>query len=66
MDRHEAIAALDSGKTLTHRHFGPKEWVRGIGGGMYEFEDGIKCSNVEFWMYRTDSAFGGGWKEFLG
>lgn len=66
MDRHEAISALDNGKTLTHTHFAPYEWVRGIGGGIYEFEDGVKCTNTEFWMYRTDSAFGGGLVEFLG
>ncbi|AUR89433.1 hypothetical protein NVP1123O_04 [Vibrio phage 1.123.O._10N.286.48.F3] len=63
MNKEQAIKALDEGKTLTHEHFTKSEWVRGIGAGMYEFEDGIKCSAQEFWAYRND--FNDTWRELL-
>lgn len=69
MTRIEAIKALDNGKTLTHTHFTNSEWVRGIGAGLYEFEDGCKCSAHEFWFSRNECsspAFSDGWSEFLG
>lgn len=65
MNKEEAIKSLDDGKTLTHHCFTSDEWVRGIGAGMYMFEDGCKCTASEFWAFRRDSAFDSGWKEFF-
>lgn len=64
MTREEAIAALDDGKTLTHKYFTSSEWVRGAG-CMYEFEDGVMCSPSEFWAYRRDDGFNDGWSELV-
>lgn len=63
MKREDAIKALDKGKVLTHEYFTGDEWVRGIGAGMYEFEDGCKCTATEFWAYRQCHGFDNGWKE---
>lgn len=65
MNKQEAIKALDMGKTLKHQSFTSSEWVRGIGLGEYEFEDGVKCSASEFWAYRKGDWFNEGWSEKL-
>lgn len=65
MKRQDAIKALDEGKTLTHRYFTSNEWVRGIGGGFYVFEDGVQCTSAEFWAFRNSDAFDSGWSEYV-
>lgn len=66
MTKNEAIKALDNGCTLTHTYFTSSEWVRGIGAGMYQFEDGVTCSAAEFWCARHESiGFGKGWSEYV-
>ncbi|MDC5753558.1 hypothetical protein [Vibrio europaeus] len=62
MNKVEAMAFLESGGMLTHPYFTSSEWVKGLGNGLYEFEDGCRCDADEFWRIRSDAGFNEGWK----
>lgn len=63
MNLAEAIAAMEAGKKLTHYHFDSKEWVT-IENGKILLEDGVRCSQIEFWKWRTDKSWNEGWELF--
>ncbi|MFM2589421.1 hypothetical protein [Vibrio sp. TBV020] len=62
MNRTEAKRLLEEGVMLTHPSFTSSEWVKGLGHGMYEFEDGCLCDADEFWRIRSDEVFSRDWK----
>jgi hypothetical protein len=47
---------MREGKKITHRHFSPEEWMT-IEDGKILLEDGVKCSQAEFWKWRTDASW---------
>jgi len=63
MTKKEAIIAMKEGKLLTHKYFSKEEWVTIIDGQIH-FEDGVSCSEEEFWKYRTDWWWNDDWKLF--
>jgi len=66
MTKDEAIAAMKRGEKVAHSWFSPEEWVMlsKHGNGGYEFEDGCRCSVVEFWSCRNDESWQKGWSIF--
>ena len=61
MTKHEALLALEEGKTLRHAYFSDTEWVT-KDGNQYLFEDGVYCSVREFWKYRDGDSWETGWE----
>lgn len=62
LSRQQAIQALSSGKTLAHEYFSSNEWMKELPTGDYEFEDGVVCNPLTFWMDRTASGWETGWR----
>lgn len=65
MTRSEAIRLMEEGKKLTHRFFTPDEWVTINENGQYQFEDGIVCSRLIFWVDRNSTAWDSDWELFI-
>lgn len=63
MTKDEAIKAMGEGKKLTHKNFTDNEWVTEISGN-YEFEDGCRCIQIEFWRFRHGSNWDRNWSIF--
>ncbi len=57
MNKDEAINQMLKGVKITHSYFSHDEWMT-IEGNKIIFEDGCRCSQNEFWSYRTT-----GWKD---
>ncbi|MBM7070930.1 hypothetical protein JQC92_02590 [Shewanella sp. 202IG2-18] len=66
MTKDEAIKLMESGEKLTHESFTSNEWVKGLGNGMLQFEDGCLCPSGEFWFTRKDEWWLTGWSIFEG
>lgn len=70
MTKQEAVHAMQNGKKVTHRYlssnryFSSNEWVTMIGPYTILFEDGVKCSVIEFWNDRTGAGWQTGWNIF--
>jgi hypothetical protein len=63
MTKQEAIEALDRGEKITHKYFSPDEWVKKYdNNGNLILEDGVICSEWEFWYHRTQDFFNNGWE----
>ena len=60
MTKSEAIQAMLEGKKVTHRHFSSDEWAT-MENGKIVLEDGVKCSPIEFWRWRTDASYETDW-----
>lgn len=67
MDKTDAITQMLKGYKVTHYNFSPEEWVT-INGKMensnqhkYLLEDGVECSEMEFWKWRLGSEWYDGW-----
>ena len=63
MTKQEAIAAMQEGKKVTHEYFGQDEWVT-MKDGSIVLEDGVSCHPLEFWRWRTASAWLDNWELF--
>lgn len=63
MNKAEAIEKMTAGEKVTHHHFSPDEWVTMKDGKMV-LEDGVKCSPLEFWRWRTDASWDNDWELF--
>lgn len=63
MTKEEAIKAMSEGKKVTHRHFLDSEWIT-MNGNWFLFEDGVTCSQYEFWKWREDESWKDGWEIF--
>lgn len=64
MNRTEMLVALEEGCKVTHCSFTEEEWMMSDGGRGLVFEDGVRCSLNEFWMYRQNERFNDGWSIF--
>lgn len=65
MTKQEAIEAMKKGEKVTHRYFTSDEWVKtNQDATLYILEDGVECSPLEFWMWRTDIAWNSDWEIF--
>ena len=58
MNKQQAINLMREGKKITHYYFGKEEWMT-MKDGMILLEDGVVCSENEFWIFRCTS----GWNE---
>ena len=64
MDKAEAIQQMKLGKKLTHRYFSDDEWVTIDKHGQILLEDGVTCSQYEFWNHRKQDWWNDGWSLF--
>ena len=60
MNKEQAIDAIRAGFKVTHRHFTPDEWMKDGTVG-YEFDDGCKRTEEQFWFDRDDDSWLDGW-----
>lgn len=63
MTKDEAIFAAKRGEKVTHKTFSDGEWFGFSSGKMY-FEDGMRCSEEEFWHYRSSEIWDCGYAIF--
>lgn len=63
MTKTEAIEAMRQGIKITHEHFSPDEWMT-MKGNLILLEDGVECSQYEFWRWRTDESWNDGYSVF--
>lgn len=56
MTKKEAIAEMQKGNKITHRHFSSNEWMTMKDGNIL-LEDGVLCEPDKFWKWRTDSSW---------
>lgn len=61
MTKQEAVHAMMQGSKVRHRYFLYNEWMT-IEKGMVIFEDGVRCTLIEFWNDRTDKAWETDWE----
>lgn len=62
LTKYQAILEMQEGNIVTHDYFSPNEWVKLNASGLYEFEDGVVCNPLTFWMDRTVSGWETGWR----
>lgn len=67
MNKPEAIAALETGKAVTHRFMDEHEFViqDPTDSDMLLLEDGVKQPKSDFWRLRTEPYWEDGWEEYL-
>jgi hypothetical protein len=65
MTKDEAFEALENGKKITHRLFDPDEWMT-MDFGLIVFEDGINCTEEEFFKFRQGKQWEDGYELFHG
>lgn len=63
LTKQQAIEAMREGKKITHRYFSPEEYIT-IKDNKIVTEEGYRCSQMEFWAYRTSKEFETGWYLF--
>lgn len=61
MTKGEAIQAMREGKRVTHKYFAKGEWAT-MKDENIVLEDGVVCSQYEFWMFRDAAYFHDGWE----
>jgi hypothetical protein len=65
MTKSEAIEAMKRGEKVTHTYFCSSEWMT-MRGCMIELEDGIACTERDFWSDRTDQGWESGYSIWEG
>ena len=61
MTKAEAIQAMREGKKVSHKYFSRDEWVT-MENGAIVLEDGVRCSEAMFWLWRSDYWWDTDWK----
>jgi hypothetical protein len=61
--KNKAIEEMKAANKITHRHFSSDEWMT-IEEGLILLEDGVRCSQSEFWKWRTDNSWDDGYSFF--
>ena len=61
MTKQEALKEMKKGKKISHFLFSPEEWMT-IEGNKIKLEDGVICSQSEFWKWRTDENWNDGYQ----
>lgn len=64
MTKAEAITAMEEGHKVTHEYFDRGEWICLIPGDMYQYEDGVIFSSLDFWEFKPGSGWNTGWSIF--
>ena len=64
MTKQEAILQAKQGKKITHTHFSKDEWFTIREDDKVVLEDGVICSQLEFWYYRKDFSWETGYRIF--
>jgi len=62
MNKNEAILAMREGKKVRHDYFSPDEWMTMTPDGKILLEDGVICSQKEFWQWRVEKQWDTGWE----
>ena len=62
MNKEDMIVALDDGARVTHRYFSNEEWMERKWSRDLVFEDGVVCSEKDFFRIRSDGSWDSGWK----
>ena len=65
MNEQEMLEAVRAGQKVTHRWFSDDEWMT-MENEMFVFEDGVRCSQEEFWKYREGLGFREDWSIYKG
>ena len=60
MTKQEAIIEMRKGVKITHEHFSPEGWMT-MDGFYILLEDGVICSDFEFWRWRKDKSWNTGY-----
>lgn len=63
MTKQEAQEAMRAGKKVTHLYFTSDEWMT-MEHGLILLEDGVRCSEHEFWHFRTENYWNEGYSIF--
>lgn len=63
MTKQDAIQAMREGKKVTHEHFSSNEWMMMVDDRIL-LEDGVICSQYEFWRWRTNESWNQGYSLF--
>lgn len=65
MDKFQAIQLMIKGQKITHKSFTSEEWMTiDIEDGMILLDDGVKCSNKDFWRDRMNEFWEEGYSLF--
>lgn len=64
MTKEEAIQEMRKGKKIRHGSFLPEEWMT-MDGEQILLEDGVKCSQDEFWVWRKEQRWDDGYELWL-
>lgn len=65
MKRDEALAAMRRGEKITHEYFCHGEWMT-FAGDLIAFEDGVTCTEDEFWFDRDYPGWDAGYAIWRG
>ena len=65
MNKTEALEAMRDGDKITHRYFGPKEWMT-LDGNEILLEYGVRCTQAMFWQDRSSKEWEDGYDYFIG
>lgn len=63
MTKQEAILEMKKGIKITHELFDDNEWMT-MDGLTIVLEDGVRCSQSEFWVSRIQSEWDNGYSVF--
>jgi hypothetical protein len=61
MKKAEALKMMAEGIKITHRYFSPGEWMTNEGNKI-RLEDGVICSQNEFWRWRMTKDWDDGYE----
>ena len=59
-NKQEAKRLMKEGKKVRHRYFDLTEWVT-MDNDEILLEDGVRCSEYEFWIHRNGPTWDEGW-----
>lgn len=63
LTKQEAFEAMREGKKVTHVYFSPNEWMK-IENNLLVFEDGVECTEKEFFKWRPQKWWDDGYSIF--
>lgn len=58
--KEQAIKAMQQGRRVSHHFFAKGEWMAMVGNEIL-LEDGVKCSQQEFWQWRKGAEWEDGY-----
>lgn len=66
LTKQQAIEAMKEGKKVTHNYFTSEEYMfmPSLRMNLYQFEDGVKISSIDFWEIIDSESYNTGWSIF--